>query len=671
MPKVASRQLPPEAAQNAINCDFETGSLKPFKGITLGSVFKNYQFKTYFPVATGYTFIATGYFDVVRSHAFNADDRFYFSDGTNKLRQSNKTLAATGGNTGGFPAISYYLGVPKPATALTVRTSTYYKGTTFLKSVSYIYTYIAEFGSTLREGPPSDPSNTIDVYENQYVIFSGMVASPPSGYNIVGYRLYRLEQGTTGADYELIDGLFSTGSEYMAYTATGYDRLADVGSSTLSGKVYSEGVKLFGITGTNFTSELAVGGYIFPHNWLSARKILSIQSKTELTIDESFSPNFNTATGEWAGQVVKYNTGGGWQLYDTSEVISAEDYDEAPAGLQGLIDLSNGCYAAFKNNRVYVSEPYLPDAWPYTIDVTDTIVAIGRYGTTLVVATNSTPYRVEVYDPAAMTKQVISQNQKCLFKRGMISGERFCIYPSPDGLFYIGEDGERIVTEGIFTKEQWYYLLTQGGLGGSTPYNKAITAFYYAEKYYAFFEGAGNGFIIDFAQGSLQNYTEFDLNVAGYQTSGNMLFWCGRIDGASDLRLALQSPTGGSMYLGTWNSASSMESKKLAFTWKSKPFVFASEISFERLAIRANYGPSPSPGFSIKVYCDGIALKFPMNTNNTQTTDTKLMWGDDPITLPYAVGREWEIEIVNCTFEVYEIVAATSMGDLYQLYSQG
>jgi hypothetical protein len=77
---------------------------------------------------------------------------------------------------------------------------------------------------------------------------------------------------------------------------------------------------------------------------------------------------------------------------DFSEVLPSRDWNHPPDTLEGLVSLPNGMMAAFVGKDLYFCEPYRPHAWPqkYVLTIDYNIVALGAYGTTIVVMTEGT-----------------------------------------------------------------------------------------------------------------------------------------------------------------------------------------------------------------------------------------------------------------------------------------
>ena len=79
----------------------------------------------------------------------------------------------------------------------------------------------------------------------------------------------------------------------------------------------------------------------------------------------------------------------------------------------------------------------------------------------------------------------IELDQSCVAKRSIVSIGGGVMYASPDGLVYVGAGGSRVVTEELYTREEWQ------ALNPST-----IEAHFHDGKYVSLY-AAGGGFILN------------------------------------------------------------------------------------------------------------------------------------------------------------------------------
>jgi len=195
MPALEPHLLENGQAQEAENCRFESGGIVPLRAPLFVQTPSGSGLKTIHKVdETWFAFS-----DVVHlcdAPVFNDANRFFFT-GTGTPRKATKA-----GYAGGT---SYAMGVPKPTVPFTINffTDPAGIGTATQEEVSYVYCYVTAWGE---QGPPSDPTAIVTVMDGQYVTLTGVTfpTGYSSTYNIIGYRVFRLNNGTSGAEYQLL-----------------------------------------------------------------------------------------------------------------------------------------------------------------------------------------------------------------------------------------------------------------------------------------------------------------------------------------------------------------------------------------------------------------------------------------------------------------------------------
>jgi len=128
--------------------------------------------------------------------------------------------------------------------------------------------------------------------------------------------------------------------------------------------------------------------------------------------------------------------------------------------LRGMVGMPNGINAGFIDNMVAFCEPYIPYAWPieYQVTTEHPIVGLGVFGTTVFVGTTGKPYFISGSDSASMSSQQIDSNQSCVAANSIVSVQGGVLYASPDGLCLADASGVRVVTLGLYTREDWQAL---------------------------------------------------------------------------------------------------------------------------------------------------------------------------------------------------------------------
>ncbi|AFU45870.1 hypothetical protein C380_10845 [Acidovorax sp. KKS102] len=142
------------------------------------------------------------------------------------------------------------------------------------------------------------------------------------------------------------------------------------------------------------------------------------------------------------------------------EVLPTTTWLEPPADLRGLVGMPNGIMAGFTGNTVAFCEPYVPYAWPveYQVTTEHPIVGMGVFGQTLFVGTTGNPYFISGADSASMSAVKMESNQSCASARSIAAVQGGVLYASPDGLCVADPTGVKVVSQGLFTREDWQAL---------------------------------------------------------------------------------------------------------------------------------------------------------------------------------------------------------------------
>ena len=128
-----------------------------------------------------------------------------------------------------------------------------------------------------------------------------------------------------------------------------------------------------------------------------------------------------------------------------------------PLYLRGLTGMANGIMAGFYDNTVCFCHPYVPYAWPveYQLTTKYPIVGMSSFGQTLFVGTRGSPYLISGADSASMSAQELPGNQACVSARSIVAMENGGIYASPDGICVVDLSGVKVITQTLFTREDW------------------------------------------------------------------------------------------------------------------------------------------------------------------------------------------------------------------------
>jgi hypothetical protein len=265
---------------------------------------------------------------------------------------------------------------------------------------------------------------------------------------------------------------------------------------------------------------------------------------------------------------------------------STSDHPDGP--MLGLTTMPNGITAGFSGNTLLFSEAYLPHSYPLANQLTtkDDVVAIASIASGLLVTTKGKPLMASGTDPSAMAIVEIDANLPCSNKRSLVDMGEYAIYASPDGLVLASNSGIQLITEQIFTRDQWqdYY-----------PTN--IDAYEYEGKYIAFtWDGTNSsskkGFLFD-PRGQKNAFVDLDF----YATAGFN-------DREEDVLYLVIDGTLKKFVQG---------SAKRTYTWKSKEFYTNRPISPGVAKVSAESYNS----LTFKLYADG-SLKHTQTVTDSE-----------------------------------------------------
>jgi hypothetical protein len=288
--------------------------------------------------------------------------------------------------------------------------------------------------------------------------------------------------------------------------------------------------------------------------------------------------------------------------------------------LSNLTAMWNGMMSGISGNAVRICEPYTPYAWPANYEIVppdSKPVGLGVFGQTMLVVTTGRPLLLQGSTPDGMDQRPLEMQQACVAARSVVSMGTGVAWASEDGLCWFGQDGARILTNGIMLREDWQAIVPSSVIG------RMYEGLYLG----SYDDGSGRkGFLIDPNGGGM-----YFLDT-GYEA---MYF-----DSLKDQLYVLTGTN-----VGKWDTGTSM-----TYRARSKPFRQGSPINYAAAQVNANAYP-----VTFRLYADG-SLK------HTQTVADR-----NPFRLPSGYRAfEYQIEIEG-TNPVQDVAIATSIEELKQL----
>lgn len=352
----------------------------------------------------------------------------------------------------------------------------------------YGVTYVTAWGEESQISEPSDP---IDVQYNDLVVLDvPQRTDVATGRNIVKWRIYRTNTGSTSAAFQFVAEIdyatYAVPAPDSAFGNVGLDipgfgdkdKWRDVVATwqiytQFRGTPRSERSDAF-----RDTSKLRIGDTVTQANGFDDNG--QLLPTTTYVVKKTWNGSAwemrqVPSIASYVGKAVYVDGMPRAQLGEVCPTVSwtPPPYRVDPANtdrikpakgvgpyLRGLTGMANGIMAGFVDNYVAFSEAYTPYAWPieYQIPVEYPIVGLCAFGQSLLVGTMANPYIMSGADPANISSVKLSQSQKCVSPRSMVAAMGGVFYASPDGYCFVGGQDVEVVTAGLFAKEEWQAL---------------------------------------------------------------------------------------------------------------------------------------------------------------------------------------------------------------------
>ena len=208
------------------------------------------------------------------------------------------------------------------------------------------------------------------------------------------------------------------------------------------------------------------------------------------------------------------------------ELMQSTTWEQPPSDLVGAVLMPNGVILAWRDNELWMCEPFIPHAFPpeYVLTTDSKIVGVAVSGMTAVVVTRDTPYLVSGVHPQSMTMEKLDAPQAGVSQRAVVSVMGGVAYASPDGIVLVNGRQPENITKDLYRREDWQAL------------NPESMHFYVHEgRIYCFYDAtslgeSSGGFILDFF-GESQSVVQIgQYYSAGYvDQRRDALFLCGNV----------------------------------------------------------------------------------------------------------------------------------------------
>lgn len=152
--------------------------------------------------------------------------------------------------------------------------------------------------------------------------------------------------------------------------------------------------------------------------------------------------------------------------------LESVDYYPLVDGVQGATYMPNGWFAAFKDKTLYMSEPYRPHAWPYSMTFSSSIRGVCPGQSSLVVTTADGVYVVAGAFPKSAQQIKLATPQPGVAQRSMANIDGAVAYASNDNIILVsGSSATPEAGQKLFTREKWRERYEPSLLDASMRFN--------------------------------------------------------------------------------------------------------------------------------------------------------------------------------------------------------
>lgn len=314
------------------------------------------------------------------------------------------------------------------------------------------------------------------------------------------------------------------------------------------------------------------------------------------------------------------------------EPLVTMNYDQPRVGMKGLGVTNSGVGYGYVDKTICLSEPYTLYAWPrfYELSSQHTIMGLGHYDNTIVVATTGNPILISGSDPEGMSVLSLPLYEGCVSPRSMVNLNYGCMYASENGLVLVTTNSAKLLTESVFSTRDWQDI---------KPSSIHATAY-------------KNGYLFFWDNGSAQGSGYIDLNDG---SKGVLWFDEYALNTFLDGNLVQMINKGVSAFGGvnsvyrSFNPEYGVAFTAKTFKWRSKTFnVDTPRRMLAAQVVADNY---PADAITFRVYADQVLLY-----------ESKVRDGKPFRVKNHSVKRDFSIEIES-SVAVREVVLAETMRD--------
>ena len=467
-PKISDELLPDTVGQIADNLKTFSGDLIPYNlSSAQTALAKVGAIKTIYPMDDGVGGFKWLHWledvDITTAQVINDTTQRIYYTGQGEPRATNFTLATTGGPLT-YPNAYYTLGLPIPLTAATATAVSFVAVATASRSrdSGNVATITTSAAHSLTTGMFVTITGLTDTTFNLSAVQVTATSTTTFTYFSVGPAV--ANAADVGGTVNISGTTLPRTYVYTWYTVWGEESTP----SPVSNIVYVKEGQTINITGlpSAFPTTGAYAGGVYQTTGMVLRIYRTVASTAGTLYYKLGQVNLGTTTFT---DNIDINT--------LVSVLPSQFYDQPQSNMQGIKAIHNGMMVGFFGSTLCFAEPGQFHAWPikYQIQLDATIIAVGNFATSIVVATDKNPWLVQGSSPSNMAKYRMDYVLPCTSKRSMINMGYGVVYASPGGLaMFSTQTGGTQLTSYVHDWDTW-----------KTIDYTTIFGVYYNDKYFA------------------------------------------------------------------------------------------------------------------------------------------------------------------------------------------
>ena len=298
---------------------------------------------------------------------------------------------------------------------------------------------------------------------------------------------------------------------------------------------------------------------------------------------------------------------------DSTTLDTLKTFKNPPEGLKGIVKASQGMFAAFINNEVFITRAFEILSWDHenSIKLGYKVIALHALGKSLIAITEGTVYSIDYSDLEEINVEDLQCHERCVSAQSVSVVDGKLYYASKNGLIAVTSSGFENISKKIMSLKEWTDFINQG-----TKSLENIHCYSYDNKLFIAKRGATVSKIYNVESNYFVNLNR-GIEAFYYDSYRNELLFA-TID-----------------KIYSWQN----ESSSLSWLYKTKRFKFLEPVSWSWIKLTFGGDNPENSTATIKFFADSFS-------ESSSAILSFKVTGNRPLRLPLLKEAfDWQIEI--------------------------